>query len=100
MHLQCKDNQNMKYTVDFQYMPKDASRPLDQGTPVDITTDEKGFTVIPNVGDYVSIEKFNEGDIAFAGKVKSRLFVYLGSHCHVNIVVEETEDSFGALMKQ
>jgi hypothetical protein len=88
----------MKYTVKYQFFPKGTDRPLDQGTAVEIEVDEKGFSLIPNVGDYVRLDGVESRKHAhFSGKVKSRLFVYttpafmVDDRCHINIVVEETD---------
>jgi hypothetical protein len=69
-------------------------------------TDETGSVIIPNVGDYVSVD--NDGDeqgrSSFAGKVRSRLFRYVrvGETLWyiVSIVVEHTEDVWGLLIKE
>lgn len=98
----------MKYTIDYQYMPKNSSRPIDDGEIITIEAqDTSGNTVlIPNVGDYVSIDNSQDGGERsdFSGKVRSRLFRYIRSQndifCHINIVVEETDDDFGKLVKE
>ena len=68
---------NIKYFIDYQYMPKDRSRPLDDGEAVGIeATDKNGVVVLPNVGDYVHIDNSTDKGkrTSFNGKVKSRLF--------------------------
>jgi hypothetical protein len=99
----------MKYSVNYQYLEKPRGRPgdgrpNDDGRAVEIdTTDKGGFALLPNVGDYVSIDGMGTGP-RFSGKVKSRLFNYISTtdevFCHVNIVVEETDDDWGALIKE
>jgi len=97
----------MKYYIDFQHLPKGAPRPVDNGEilPIEIT-DEAGPDLIPSVGDFVEIDNSTSGGgehASFSGKVRSRLFIYIGlgeeSTCAVNIVVEETDDDWGMLMK-
>ncbi|MDR3450113.1 MAG: hypothetical protein P4M15_10280 [Alphaproteobacteria bacterium] len=95
----------MKYSIEYQYMPKGRQRPLDDGTLVDIrVTDEKGLVILPNIGDFVQIDGSVHGQKAVYGKVRSRAFFYVHvtdeTFCHVNIVVEETDDDWGALIKQ
>jgi len=94
----------MKYIIDYQYMPKDIGRPLDDGEIIGIeANDENDFVLLPNVGDYVTIN--NSADrSSFHGKVRTRLFSYqrLSNdvvHCIVNIVVEETDDDWSQLIK-
>jgi hypothetical protein len=93
------------YSIDYQFMPKGSKRPQDEGEVVGIEgTSEKGQTILPNVGDYVFTENSTNEFVKFKGKVRSRTFFYVRSpdkvHCHVNIVVEETDDDWGALIKQ
>jgi hypothetical protein len=95
----------VKHFIDFQYLPKGKDRPIDDGEIVGIKSD--GNIVLPNVGDFVSIDNStDQGKRAdFHGRVKSRLFSYIRLsetevHCVVNIVVEETDDDWGALIKE
>jgi hypothetical protein len=101
----------MKYFIDYQHMPKGTARPLDDGSVIPIeASDKSGLVVIPDVGDYVDIQfaRRVEGDAGgFAGKVRSRLFRYIAdgqdkieTSCVVNIVVEETDDDWGKLVKE
>jgi hypothetical protein len=97
----------MKYGIDYQYLPKGAQRPQDDGEIVGIeVTDEGGAVVLPNVGDYVEIHNGGDGGqrSSFSGKVRSRLFRYIRVPgevlCQVNIVVEETSDDWGKLIKE
>lgn len=97
----------MKYGIDYQFLAKDASRPTDDGEIVGIeATDTTGTVILPNVGDYVNIENSADGGArsSFSGKVRSRLFTYIRTQdeifCNVNIVVEETNDDWGKLIKQ
>jgi hypothetical protein len=47
----------MKYFVDYQQMAKGAARPNDDGEIVGIEMDDKaGFILLPNVGDFVSVD--------------------------------------------
>jgi hypothetical protein len=45
----------MKYIVSFQYLPKGADRPIDHPSESDFETVEKGFGMIPAVGDYLRL---------------------------------------------
>lgn len=96
----------MKYGIDFQFLAKGAARPTDDGEIVGIeATDETGTVILPNVGDYVHIDNSADGGerSSFSGKVRSRLFNYIRTpddvYCGVNIVVEETDDDWGKLIK-
>jgi hypothetical protein len=92
--------------IDYQYMPKGASRPRDDGSVVQIeTTSEGGVAIIPNVGDFVHIVKASADDLPVDGTVRSRVFHYVRigeSHvnCAINIVAEETDDDWGKLIKE
>jgi hypothetical protein len=97
----------IKYRIDYQELSRGSARPSDDGEVAGIeATDETGSVIIPNVGDYVSIDNDGDGQgrPSFAGKVKSRLFRYMRVGetlwCIVNIVVEETEDDWGLLAKE
>jgi len=98
----------MQYNIDYQFLPKGAKRPVDDGEIVGIeATDKSGVVVLPNVGDYVHIDNSIDGDkrSSFSGKVLSRLFNYTRTgdskvYCFVNIVVEEVDDDWGKLIKE
>jgi hypothetical protein len=99
----------VKYWIEYQHMPDGAPRPVDQGEVVAIeVTDKGGFAAVPNVGDFVSIDNSgdrDEGRASFSGKVRSRLFRYIRTSntdisCLINIVVAETDDEWGALVKE
>lgn len=97
----------MKYYVDYQYFPKGASRPIDNGEVVPLEIGAGGDpSLLPNVGDYVHIDNsmFKGTRVGFSGKVRSRFFRYICAEglasCAVCIVVEETDDDFGALVKE
>ena len=97
----------MKYFVDYQYLPKGAGRPHDDGEMMAIEISEgHPQSLLPNVGDYVQISNLGSGEYAnFSGRVRSRLFRYfrkegIESTCAVNIVVEETDDDWGLLVKE
>lgn len=91
------------YGVNFQYLPKGSTRPIDQGDVVDIAGDPVSVSALPQVGDFVELQTMG-GDppIAFSGRVRSRLFRYLGDGRSVNIVVEEVGDEvdWGKLIKE
>ena len=99
----------MKYSIEYQYLPKGKTRPCDDGEIVGIKTDDQsGMVILPNVGDFVDINNFSSkhGHESFSGRVKTRLFNYLRTPddeilCHVNIVVEEDQDTnWGSLIKE
>jgi hypothetical protein len=98
----------IKYRIDYQYLPKGSSRPQDDGEVVGIeATSDSGQTILPNVGDHVHIDNSMDGGerMMFTGKVRSRLFSYIRVSdgeifCNVNIVVEETDDDWGKLIKE
>lgn len=97
----------MKYHIDYQYLPKGAHRPSDDGEVVGIeATDRSGTVVLPNVGDFVLVDNSTDGGERsnFSGRVRSRLFRYIRArdeiHCAINIVVEETDDEWGKLVKE
>lgn len=92
------------YSYDYQFLPKGHDRPLDDGDVVGCKTDDNPLLMLPNVGDFVHINN-QKPRTSFFGKVKSRLFMYVRIsedhvHCSVNIVVEETDDNWGALIKE
>lgn len=91
----------MKYYVTFQEFNKNNGRPIDHSSTADFETD--GLGMLPNVGDYVQIEPMLKDQAPrYAGRVKSRLFRYIGDgSCGVNIVVEPNEgDDWGAVIKE
>ena len=98
----------MKYAIDFQFLAKGAARPTDDGEIVGIEANDKtGTVVLPDVGDYVHIDNSMDGGqrSQFSGKVRSRLFTYMRSsddevYCSINIVVEESDEDWGQLIKE
>jgi hypothetical protein len=102
------ESMKIKYGIDYQYLPKGSSRPQDDGEVVGIeATSDSGQTILPNVGDHVHIDNSMDGGerMMFTGKVRSRLFNYIRMSdgevfCGVNIVVEETDDDWGKLIKE
>ncbi len=95
----------MNYSLTYQYMPSGNARPEDGGETIELNTsdDPCSFYLIPNIGDYVEIQNPADGD-SFAGMVKSRLFNYFRTDgnnlCRINIVIEETGDDWGVLIKE
>lgn len=88
----------MKYYVNFQQMGANG-RPIDHPSSADFETDDSGM--IPNVGDFVQVEPIDQPDAPrYSSRVKSRLFRYMAQSCGINIVVEDTEDDWGALIKE
>ena len=94
----------MKYLIDYQYLPKGAARPRDDGDVVPIEIDGTGYALVPNVGDFVQVVAITTGGNSFQGRVKSRLFRHFQTPpqntCAVKIVVEETDDDWGMLVKE
>ena len=98
----------MKYYIDYQFLPKDAARPIDNGEVVGIeASDASGMVVLPNVGDYVQVDNSaGTGQrSSFSGKVRSRLYRYIRVsrtevHCAGNMVVEKDDDNWGRLIKE
>jgi hypothetical protein len=97
----------MIYGIEYQFLPKGAARPTDDGEIVGISaTDATGTVLLPNVGDFVNIDNSADGGerSSFSGRVRSRLFNYIRTHddihCFFNIVVEETDDDWSKLLKQ
>ncbi|WP_455853918.1 hypothetical protein [Pantoea endophytica] len=92
------------YSYDFQYLPKGRERPIDDGDIVGCKSDDNPLMMLPNVGDFVHISN-NGTRSQFSGVVKTRLFNYIRLsndevHCAVNIVVEESDVNWGALIKE
>jgi len=98
----------MEYSIDYQYMPKNASRPHDDGAVVGIKANsESGLVILPNVGDFVHIDNSADGGerVSFSGEVRSRAFFYTRTSngkvfCSVNIVVAESDVNWGTLIKE
>lgn len=104
---QSGDDHQIRYFIDYQYMAKGDLRPRAHGETVGIrATDSQGVVVLPNVGDYVTVDP-SGGDSkigGFSGRVKSRYFRYFqvrqGFACYVNIVVEDIDDDFEELLTE
>lgn len=93
------------YSVDYQYLKKGAARPYDDGMVVPLESKDNPILLLPNVGDYIEIGGQGEEHNTFSGKVKSKLFRYIRVsekivHCAINIIVEETDDDWGLLIKE
>ena len=84
----------MKYGIDYRYLAKGAAHPTDNTRQVDVEVDEKQFTLIPNVGDYVDIPAEDEDirNVPLRGRVRTRLFRYVLGYCYVTIVVEDFDE--------
>ena len=88
----------MKYHVQFQQMGQNG-RPIDHPSASDFETD--GLGVVPNVGDYVELVTDDPDAPRYSGRVKSRLFRYFNNQtCAINLVVEDTKDDWGAVIKE
>ena len=88
-------------------MAKGSSRPSDDGEVLPIEISSSGDpSILPNVGDFVLIDNsMHHGErSSFEGRVRSRLFSYISgkneTNCAVTIVVEETDDDWGKLVKE
>lgn len=85
----------MKYTVDYEFLPRGFSRPHDQGRSPAVTEFDDDIQLkplLPSAGDHVRItDPHSPGGILRTGRVKSRLFSYVRDTCHINILVEEIE---------
>ncbi len=97
----------MMYFIDYQYLPKGASRPVDNGEVVPIEISAKGDpALLPNVGDFVHIDNsmYGQDRVSFSGKVRSRLFRYICSkdetNCAVTVVVEQIDHEWEKLVKE
>ena len=76
----------------------------DDGEVAPIEIEDTGYAFIPNVGDFVQVDASTINGNGFHGRVKSRLFRHIRTppqdYCSVNIVVEETDDDWGMLIKE
>ena len=97
----------MDYSVNYQYRSKGKTRPNDDGQIVPFNIDAAtNVVLLPNIGDHVHIGATQSGESSIAGRVASRYFMYQetgdGSvNCHVNIVIDEVDDSaFAQLIKE
>ena len=95
----------MNYTINYQYVDEHGGQPSDDWNVVRIRLDELASALLPNVGDYVVIDNPNDTSLnaGFSGKVRSRLFHYLGDRtgdaCIINIVVQHTGDDVEMLIR-
>ena len=87
-----KGNENVKYGIDYKFLPKGAKELVEIGTEEDITIEDEGFGLLPDVGDYVAIpgNRVREG---FRGKVHHRFFRYVFGICYISIVLAEVDDA-------
>ena len=95
----------MKYILNYQYLPIGVARPQDDGMTVRVEVDEKGFALLPNVGDFVHLDNSMNDMASFSGRVRSRRFSYIQdkeflASCGINIVVEEADDDLRMLTKE
>ena len=84
----------MKYGIDYRYLAKGAKTLSDNTRQVDVEVDEKQFTLIPNVGDYVDIPSETDDirEVPLRGRVRSKLFRYVLGYCYVTVVVEDFDE--------
>ena len=104
------------YHIQYQPLRAGAARPEDWGSCHAYTcTGQDSAPLLPSVGDFVHLEPLGGGDgyLRFSGRVRSRLFrqfTYVDNsedakgpsevQIAVNIVVEETDDDWGLLVKE
>ncbi|MBD9640751.1 hypothetical protein IB277_31120 [Ensifer sp. ENS07] len=91
----------MKYYVQFQEFNPKNGRPIDHPSEADFEATDSGM--IPQVGDYVNIQALKDPANApsYSGRVRSRLFSYMGpGACGINIVVEPDGVNWGELIKE
>jgi hypothetical protein len=89
--------------LNYQKLNKGATRPEDRGDAIKIDIQADGHALLPNVGDYVSIDNSMYKDMppGIDGRVKGRVFRYVADACMINIVLEETEEhEWAALVKE
>ena len=96
----------MNFYVQFQEMGENG-RPIDHPDELDInvSSEQGGAALIPNVGDFVSLDGKGSGDApGFSGVVRTRYFRYIRvegqNACQVNIVVEKSDQDWGELIKE
>lgn len=95
----------MKYSINYQFKPKNSFRPHDDGDLVPFKIDDQTkFILLPNVGDYVHIGATQQKTNSKFGVVVSKLFNYqeISSGeviCEINIVIEETNEDLRKLVK-
>lgn len=101
-------------SVQYQVLRKGANRPEDWGASHGVDLDGwSDVAALPHVGDYVNLQSYGDGgcqDQNYHGKVRSRLFgqfTEMDSDGHtlkatvgITIVVEETDDDWGKLIKE
>jgi hypothetical protein len=89
----------VRFYISFQQMGFNG-RPIPRPPASDFATDASGM--LPNVGDYVQvISEGPQNALNYSGRVRSRLFRYLGGDsCTINVVVEEDANvDWGAVIK-
>jgi hypothetical protein len=86
----------MKHTINYLYLPKGSTHPIEDEQVVDVEADESGFALTPDLGDHVRLLA-SDGSTRLSGRVKSRLFTYANSYCHIDVVLEETDESIEEL---
>ena len=94
----------MKYHLNYQQMHKGAQQPSNEKVRVEVSS-EGGFALLPMVGDFVHIDNSSTDVDSVNGRVRSRLFTYYlntpsEDNCIINIVVEDTDDDWGTLIKK
>lgn len=90
----------MRYFLNYQNLGKGDDRPIDEGETIDIDIQKDGHAILPSVGDFVLLDNSGTDMASFRGRVRSRLFRYVKDSCMINIVLEESDDEWGALIKE
>jgi hypothetical protein len=85
----------VKYEIDYQFLPKGASKTEEIGGIADVVLgDEGGFGLIPAVGDFVEIPRSRMGEReVYRGRVCRRLFRHVLGYVYVRIVIEEVDEA-------
>ena len=93
---------SIQYRFDYQHLPAEGSKPNAEGAIIALSIDDdKGFAIIPNVGDHVHIANGLIGlEGYFSGIVSYRTFSYAltkdnAIRCCIDIVVQDDEISIG-----
>ena len=84
----------MKFEIDYQFRPKGSDKLEDIGNAADLTIEDGGFGVVPEVGDFVEIPRSRMGEReVYYGKVTCRRFRYVLGYCHIRVILDEVDDA-------
>jgi hypothetical protein len=95
MRLLSPEDSTVKYEIDYQFLPKGASKTEEIGGINDVVLgDDDGFGLIPAVGDFVEIPRSRMGEReVYRGRVCRRLFRHVLGYVYVRIVIAEVDDA-------